>query len=218
MALDLSALHVLPLHVLPLHVVLAPLSTRTPRARRFEASRAVVAEALRASGELAGAPRALPYDDWPRSASGAPAACGGWHASFADTTGLVLALLAPAPVAVDAEWRLRPRWHAARERFRAAGELALLGGDSRDEVLALWTAKEALLKLAGAGLADLARCALLRRGPQERDGARRYSLCYSLPRGGAEHAVWVRRAGAHWLACASAVPAEPRLHTLQEVA
>lgn len=196
------------------HVVLAPLSTRTPRARRFGESRAAVAEALRASGELAGAPRALPYDGWPRTPAGAPAECGGWHASFADTTGLVLALVAPAPVAVDAEWRLRPRWHAARERFEAAGELARLGSDTRDEVLALWTAKEALLKLAGVGLADLGRCTLLGRDPERTDGLRRYHLQHD----GREQDVWVLRTDAHWLACASAHAAEPRFHTVQEVA
>lgn len=190
-----------------LAAVLVPLSTRLSRAQRFGASRAALGDALRASGELAGSPRALPFDDWPRTGAGAPAAVRGWHASWTDTTGLALALVARFPVAVDAEWSLRPRWEAAREHFREAEELARLGSSSRDDVLALWTAKEALLKLAGVGLADLARCPLVRRGGE------RFVLAYA----GREHHVRVRRHGAHWIAWASAQPAELELHALLEV-
>lgn len=197
---------------MPLALVLAPLSTRLPRTQRFAASRAAVAEALRASGELAGAPRALPYDDWPRAPSGAPSPVRGWHASYADTTGLVVALVTSGPVAVDAEWVRRPRWHAARERFRDSGELVSLGGDTRDDVLALWTAKEALLKLAGVGLADLGRCPLVRR-----DGAHFCLRHDQREHRGREQVVEVRRSGAHWIACASSAPAELELHVLQEV-
>jgi len=176
-------------------------------------AREAVRAALRASGELAGAPRTLPYDAWPRTEAGAPAVLDGWHASFADTTGLALAVVASCPVAVDAEWSRRPRWQAARERFERAGELALLRdygsgdgrGDLRDDVLALWTAKEALLKLAGVGLADLARCELL-----ERAGER-----FRLAHGGRVHDVLVRRHDEHWIAVADVAGAELELHTLQ---
>jgi len=188
--------------------VLVPLSTRLARAQRFPAAREALAEALRASAELAGAPRSLPCEDWPRAASGAPAAVAGWHASFADTTGLAAALVAPLPVGLDAEWLHRRRWEAARERFRASGELALLAADDAAAVLALWTAKEALLKLAGIGLADLARCHLL-----HRDGE-----LFRLEHRGREHEVHVRTAGEHVLACASAAPVELVLHALEPVA
>jgi hypothetical protein len=191
-----------------LHAVLVPLSTRLARARRFPAAREALAEALRAGSELAGAPRSLPCDAWPRAASGAPAAVGGWRASFTDTTGLAAALVAPLPVGLDAEWLRRPRWEAARERFRASGELALHDADDAAAVLALWTAKEALLKLAGVGLGDLARCPLLRR-----DGE-----LFRLEHRGREHEVLVRSVGEHVLACASAVPAELALHVLEPVA
>ena len=191
-----------------LHAVLVPLSTRLARARRYLAAREALAEALRASSEFAVAPRSLPCEDWPRAASGAPAAIAGWHASFADTTGLAVALVAPLPVGLDAEWLRRPRWEAARERFRASGELALLGADDAAAVLALWTAKEALLKLAGVGLADLGLCPLLRR-----DGA-----VFRLQHRGREHEVRVVTVGEHVLACASAAPAELALHALEPVA
>jgi len=191
-----------------LHAVLVPLSTRLARSVRHAAAREVVSEALRGSAGLAGGSRALPCEDWPRASSGAPAEVAGWHASVADTTGLVAALVARAPVGIDVEWLLRPRWLAARERFRESGELALLGNDDRAAVLALWTAKEALLKLTGAGLADLARCRMI-----EREGE-----FFRLELRGHVHEVRVRTSGHHLVACASAVPAELVLHTLEPVA
>jgi hypothetical protein len=190
------------------HAVLAPLSTRLARRARFGAAREAVEEALRASAGLAGAPRALPCHGWPREGSGAPAVVDGWHASWSDTTGLAAAVVAPFPVALDVEWRLRPRWQAARERLREWGELARLGADDPASVLALWTAKEALLKLARVGLADLARCPLVRREGE----------LFHLEHAGRTHAVRVLAAGAHWLACASREPVELALHELQEVA
>jgi len=190
-----------------LHAVLVPLSTRLARAQRHPAAREALGEVLRASAALAGAPRSLPCEDWPRSASGAPAPVAGWHANFADTTGLAAALVAPVPVGLDVEWLHRPRWQAARERFRESGELALLGADDAPAVLALWTAKEALLKLAGVGLADLGRCRLL-----ARDGER-----YRLEHRARVHEVCVRANGQHLLACASSAPAELVLHALELV-
>jgi 4'-phosphopantetheinyl transferase superfamily protein len=195
------------------HVVCVPLSTRLGRRQRFAAAREAAREALRASVELAGAPRALPCEDWPRLASGALAPAGGWHASFADTTGLAVAVVAPVPVGIDAEWLQRPRWAAARERFRSEGELARLGGEARADVLALWSAKEALLKLAGVGIADLGRCPLVARAGER----------FELEHAGRRHTVQVRvvlvgGAGTHVVACASAVPVELALSELQESA
>jgi phosphopantetheinyl transferase len=82
------------------------------------------------------------------------------------------------------------------------------GSDERAAVLALWSAKEALLKLVGVGLAGLARCALVRR---EGD-------FFRLAHGETEHEVRVLKAGKHVVAYASASPAELVLRTLEPVA
>ncbi|HEX6882162.1 MAG TPA: 4'-phosphopantetheinyl transferase superfamily protein [Planctomycetota bacterium] len=189
------------------HVVLVPLSTRLARAQRFAAAREAVAEALRASAELAAAPRALPCEAWPRLPSGAPTPVQGWHASFTDTTGLVAAAVAPVALGLDAEWLARPRWEAARARFAASGELALLGGAGRADVLALWCAKEALLKLAGVGLADLARCPLERRAGDE----------LFLAHGGRSRRVRLHHTPTHVLAWVAAGPLELDWHVPAEV-
>jgi hypothetical protein len=187
--------------------VLVPLSTRLARAQRFGATRGAYAKALRHSGALGGAPRALPYDAWPRDALGAPAAVSGWTASLADTTGLAAGLVARGPVGLDVEWRFRPRWEAARVRFDEAGELARLGADDKDAVLALWCAKEAPLKLARTGIADLGRCRLI-----GREGER-----FLLEHAGTRTSVRVRLHGAHWIACAGGAGETLELVELQEV-
>ena len=184
------------------HLVLAPLPRRARRAR-WAAARIALAEGLAASAALAGAPRDLPCADWPRDLDGAPAVVGGWHASVADTAGLAAAVVAPFAVAVDVEALDRPRIEAARARFAASGELALLGSDERASVLALWTAKEALLKLARTGIADLGRCPLVARAGEL------FHLCHR----GRAHAVRVIVHGAHVVACASVPFADVELHT-----
>ena len=189
-------------------VVLAPLSLRLGRRQRYAAAREARAEALRSAAELRGAPRALPCEDWPADEAGAPRPVRGWHASFSDTHGLALAGLARGPFAVDAEWLGRPRIEAARARFTESGELATMGTDDAAAVLALWTAKEAVLKLAGVGIADLARCPLVAR---EGDVLR-------VQHGGALHAVRLHVHGAHVIACAGEGALATELHAPQGVA
>lgn len=116
------------------------------------------AEALRAAARLAGAPA----EDFPRDAAGAPAAFGNgrWHWSAANTRGAALAAVAEGPVGVDLESLSRPRV-APAAAFADAGELALAPLWDDGLALALWTAKEALLKESGAGISELRACRLL---------------------------------------------------------
>jgi hypothetical protein len=192
------------------HVVSVALDgTRAGRKRVLEA-RAARVEALRASAALAGAPAELPFEAWPHSSAGAPLPFAGWHASSADTRGLAVALVAPFAIGVDAEARARARWQAAREYFREAGELARLGSAEREDVLALWCAKEALLKLEGTGLAGLARVPLC---ASAREGERRY---FRFQRAAHDAEVRVFTLAEHLVAVAGPTGLAAVFHVLQE--
>lgn len=188
-----------------LHAVLVPLSTRLARRERFAVAREAVGEALRASAERAGAPRSLPCERWPRDARGAPTAVRGWHASFADTTGLVVALVARTPLALDCEWLRRPRWEAARAHLAETGERSAVGSEERDEVLAAWVAKESVLKLAGVGLAELSSCRIVARTPEG----------FRLAHRGEERVAHVTVLGAHVVAWSGARADSLRFHALE---
>jgi len=119
------------------------------------------AEALRAAARRAGAPA----EGFPRDAAGAPlpldeGGAGRWRWSAANTRGAALAAVAEGPVGVDIESLARPRVAPARA-FADAGELALAPLWDDGLTLALWTAKEALLKESGAGISELRACRLV---------------------------------------------------------
>ena len=189
-----------------LALVGVPFPLALARSERYPVGRRAVVQGLRTSARLAGAPADLPFAEWPRDMRGAPAPVRGWHASWADTSGLALAVVANTPVGVDCEWLARARFEAARTRFAESGELALLGTHERAGVLGLWAAKEALLKLAGVGLADLGRCALVARQSLEE---------LVLRYGAREHVVRVLACGAHVLALATAAPCAFALHLVE---
>lgn len=191
--------------MIALHVALATLPTGLSRRERPPRAAAAVRRVLRASARRAAAPADLPTGDWPREPSGAPAPQGGWHASFADTAGAVCGVVAPVRAAVDVEWLERPRWEVARERFRADGDLGRLGSEARDDVLALWTAKEAVLKLAGIGLADLGRVPLVAHG----------AGVFWIAHRGRAHGVTVQRCGEHLVAVSCEHPARVVLRPLE---
>src|SRR5262249_43914638 len=117
--------------------------------------------------------------------------------------------LAPFSIGVDCEALARPRWEAARAYFGSA-ELARLParglGGERAAVLALWCAKEAVLKRAGIGLADLARCELVRH-------AGRSALV--LRHAGRQQRVALARTETHVVALATEEPCELELHVLE---
>lgn len=172
-----------------LRPVIAPFDQELRGRAALEEGRRLGRLALAASAARCGAPR-----DLGRDARGAPAASGGWSWSNTNTRGLAAAVVAPARVGIDAEWLDRPRLDAVRERF--ADELGRLGSDRPETVLRLWTAKEAVLKAYGVGLADLPRCPLA----EEREEG--LVLAYR----GRLHAVRQWRFGRHLLAVACAAP------------
>ncbi len=185
-----------------LRPVLSRASTAWPARARAAGARALARGALAAAGRSARAPVDFAAVELPRDAAGAPLPVSGWYWSYADTVGLVAGLVAPLPCAIDAEWLGRERWECARARFEEAGELAGLGASDRPAVLALWSAKEALLKLRGVGLADLARCVLVEAsGPDE----------LLLAHRGRESRVRLHRGGEHVVAVACDEPFELRV-------
>ena len=98
---------------------------------------------------------ALGLVDPPRIPDGPPLPANGRHWSASHTTGAAGAALAPFPVGFDLEREreLRPELVA---RFLSAGE-------PRVEPLVAWTAKEAVLKKLGIGIAGLPRCRIVAR-------------------------------------------------------
>jgi 4'-phosphopantetheinyl transferase len=144
-----------------LRPVLIPLPTERTGREGIELARTAARRALTESARIGGMPPvaepAFQYD-----ADGAPRPLDGWYHAVTNTQGIVAALVAPVPVAIDAEWLGRPRVGAARTSF-APDELGVLGGDEDADVLRLWTAKEAMLKLDGAGLARLSECRIVDR-------------------------------------------------------
>lgn len=138
--------------------VLAPFPTDLVGREAVLEGRRVGGSALARAAERAGAPGL----ELRRDEKGAPLPTEGWHWSNTNTRGLAAAVVAPFPVGIDAEWSRRPRFEAARDRFDRddRGELDRVGGRDRMDVLRLWTAKEAVLKLTRAGIADLGRTVL----------------------------------------------------------
>ncbi|MBL8861503.1 MAG: 4'-phosphopantetheinyl transferase superfamily protein [Planctomycetes bacterium] len=90
----------------------------------------------------------------------APRPSNGWHWSISHARGLSAGVVARAPVGVDVE-AIAPRRQETVRRAAAREELELLGGFTWESFFRLWTAKEAVLKKAGCGILELARCRLV---------------------------------------------------------
>lgn len=103
---------------------------------------------------------ALGLVDPPRIPDGAPLPLGGTYWTASHTQGAAGAAVAPFPVGLDLERARELRMELAR-RFLSPSE-------PRIAPLVAWTAKEALLKKLGLGIAGLSRCTIVARESDER--------------------------------------------------
>lgn len=95
-----------------------------------------------------------------KDALDAPLPSNGWHWSLSHGSRFVAATLSRSPIGVDVE-EIRPRRTHVVPRVTSRDELELLGGFAWPAFVRVWTAKEAVLKRAGVGLAELSRCRLV---------------------------------------------------------
>ncbi len=88
---------------------------------------------------------------------GEPLPSGGVYWSLSHTSDFVAAVVAPHPIGIDIE-KVKPCSAALQARISGGNEWEL--ADTIDDALVcrFWTAKEAVLKAIGAGLAGLDKC------------------------------------------------------------
>jgi 4'-phosphopantetheinyl transferase len=88
---------------------------------------------------------------------GAPLPSNGLHWSLTHKERYVAAVTAPHPVGIDIE-RMRPVRQGMHQRLAGDKEWALAPEITQTLFFRYWTAKEAVLKAVGQGLAGLSRC------------------------------------------------------------
>jgi 4'-phosphopantetheinyl transferase len=98
---------------------------------------------------------ALPKDD-----RGVPLPVDGIHWSVSHKSDIVGGVAAPLPVGLDLE-TIRPVSDALMRKVAGEDEWALAAGDRQTLFFRFWTAKEAVLKAEGKGIAGLSRCRIL---------------------------------------------------------
>ena len=149
-----------------LRAVLAARPT-APRGRAgVEEARRLGRAALEESARVSGFELPAGTPPFPRDAERAPLPIqrtdghGPLYWSTTNTTGLVVALVAPVPVGVDAEWLGRPRSEAV-VAYVPEGERQRTGLATPLAAFAIWSAREAVVKCAGIGMAAMGDVALV---------------------------------------------------------
>jgi 4'-phosphopantetheinyl transferase len=133
--------------------------------------------------------------------NGAPIPAGGIHWSLSHKSGCVAAVAAPAPVGIDIE-KIRPVKEGLAERIAAPDEWRLFSGEELSDFFRCWTAKEAVLKAAGVGIAGLSDCRIVSVPNLERLSVVFRSISWEVrfhPFGGHLAAVAVNGLGVCWI-------------------
>ena len=102
----------------------------------------------------------LHLDTFPKSETGVPLAVNGVHWSLSHKADMVGGVAALSPVGLDLE-TVRPVNDALLAKVADGDEWQLVGGDRQRAFFRFWTAKEAVLKAVGKGMAGLSRCRVL---------------------------------------------------------
>lgn len=154
-------------------------------------------EAVHRSAERSG----VRLEELEKDARGAPLPTGGLFWSLAHKPEWVAGVVAPHPVGIDLEI-VADRPPGLFARIACPREWAFFSGEAPQVAFArLWTAKEAVLKASGRGLAGLADCRLVgREGPERlllEHAGRGWAVAQTLLEA-AVAAVTVEEAPADW--------------------
>ncbi|MCF8052243.1 MAG: 4'-phosphopantetheinyl transferase superfamily protein [Desulfobacterales bacterium] len=136
-----------------------------------------------------------------KTENGAPMPRGGIHWSLSHKSGCVAAVAAPAPVGIDIE-KIRPVKEGLAERIAAPDEWRLFPGEGLSDFFRCWTAKEAVLKAAGVGIAGLSECRIVSVQGRERLSVAFESIFWAVrfhSFGGHLAAVAVNGLGVCWI-------------------
>jgi 4'-phosphopantetheinyl transferase len=99
----------------------------------------------------------LHLDTFPKNQKGVPLPVGGVHWSLTHKSDMVGGVAALFPVGMDLE-TIRPVSDALLAKVANDSEWMLVDGDRQINFFRFWTAKEAVLKAVGKGMAGLSRC------------------------------------------------------------
>lgn len=139
------------------HAVIRPVISQHPERtpQHVADQRAAARQALVASARLSGAPpEGYTSDD-----DGVPQVNDGWHWSVSHKRHFVAAVVARDAIGIDVE-KICPRDPAAFAQVATATEWALLPARDDDAFSRMWTAKEAVVKALGIGMAGFDECRL----------------------------------------------------------
>lgn len=137
----------------PVILAVAPADRKRRGQEKVEALSRWARRALAQSCERSG----LRLDVLPKSEAGAPLPVGGVYWSLSHKADIVGGVAADRPIGLDLE-TLRPVRDALKRKIADEVEWQLIGGRGVEAFFRCWTAKEAVLKAVGVGIAGLSRC------------------------------------------------------------
>lgn len=120
------------------------------------AQSAVARKALQLSARMAGLPLG-PIQKIQKNDKGAPLPANGVHFSLSHTSLFAAGVAACSPIGIDLE-KIEPFSDFLKNRVAADSEWQLFADVTPISFYRLWTAKEAVLKATGAGIAGLPEC------------------------------------------------------------